>query len=184
MADSTDRSLVNRTLAGNPQAFGELVQRYQNSVFNVCYRLLGERLEAEDLTQDAFIRAYQRLSTYDTAREFGPWMRRLAANLCYNHLKKKRFDQTLLDDEFESPENDVGADPESTTEKREQRESIRAALLKLPPHYRIVLELRHFQMLRYDEMAIELGLPVNTVKSHLFRGRKQLATLLKESINE
>jgi RNA polymerase sigma-70 factor (ECF subfamily) len=184
MANSTDRSLVNRTLAGNPQAFGELVQRYQNSVFNVCYRLLGERPEAEDLTQDAFIRAFQRLSTYDTGREFGPWIRRLAANLCYNHLKKKRFDQTILDDEFETPKDFAGADPESSAVLKEQSESIQAALIKLPPHYRIVLELRHFQMLSYGEMAIELGLPVNTVKSHLFRGRKQLAKLLKESIHE
>jgi RNA polymerase sigma-70 factor, ECF subfamily len=183
MLDLTDRSLVTRTLADHPQAYGELVRRYQNSVFNVCFRLLGERLEAEDLTQDAFIRAYQRLTTFDVEREFGPWIRRLAANLCYNHLKKNQLPQTFLDDEVEIPRDSIDTDPELAAEKSEQSASIRATLLQLPPHYRITLELRHFQQLSYEEMAAELDLPLNTVKSHLFRARKQLAKLIVSEKN-
>jgi RNA polymerase sigma-70 factor (ECF subfamily) len=178
MTDSSDRSLVTRTLQGDTHAFGALVRCYQNSVFNVCYRLLGNRHEAEDLAQDAFIRAYQRLRSFDPERPFGPWMRRVAANLCYNHLQKNQLPQTYLNDEIEMPKDAIGVNPEQTIEIREQSASIRAALLALPPHYRVTLELRHFQELSYEEMAAELDLPLNTVKSHLFRARKQLAKLL------
>jgi RNA polymerase sigma-70 factor (ECF subfamily) len=178
MTDSSDCNLVTRTLRGDTHAFGILVRRYQNSVFNVCYRLLGESREAEDLTQEAFIRAYQRLKSFDPERPFGPWMRRVAANLCYNHLQKNQLPQTLLDDELEIPKDTTGMNPEHFAERSEQNAMIRAALLDLPPHYRISLELRHFQELSYEEMAIELDLPLNTVKSHLFRARKQLAKLI------
>lgn len=178
MTDSPDHSLVIRTLQGDTYAFGVLVSRYQSSVFNVCYRLLGERREAEDLTQEAFLRAYQRLKSFDSGRSFGPWMRRVAANMCYNHLQKNQLPQTLLDNQLEITKDADGANPEHSAEKSEQSALIRAALLDLPPHYRIVLELRHFQELSYDEMAVELDLPLNTVKSHLFRARIQLAKLL------
>jgi len=84
MPDPSDRDLALRARRGDAEAFGELVRRYQASVFNVCYRLLGERREAEDLAQEAFIRAYERLDTFDADLPFGPWMRRVAANLCLN----------------------------------------------------------------------------------------------------
>ena len=91
MQEMTDSALVKRTQRGETQAFGELVERYQQSVFNVCYRILGHRQDAEDLTQDTFIRAYQKLNTFDLARSFGPWVRRIAANLCLNVLQNKSF---------------------------------------------------------------------------------------------
>ena len=75
MLDLDDRTLARQARRGDAQAFGELVRRYQTSVFNVCYRLAGERREAEDLTQEAFLRAYERLASFDDARPFGPWMR-------------------------------------------------------------------------------------------------------------
>jgi RNA polymerase sigma-70 factor (ECF subfamily) len=80
MVDPTDRDLVLRTRRGEVEAFGEVVARYQQSVFNVCFRMLGERMEAEDLAQETFIRAYTRLETFDTERPFGPWIRRVATN--------------------------------------------------------------------------------------------------------
>lgn len=88
MADPTDRDLAIRARRGDAEAFGELVRRYQGSVFNVCYRLLGERREAEDMAQEAFIRAYGRLETFDADRPFGPWIRRVAANACFNRLQQ------------------------------------------------------------------------------------------------
>lgn len=176
MADSVDRALVLRARRGDAEAYGELVQLYQTAVFNVCYRLLGERAEAEDAAQETFIRAYARLETFDVERPFGPWIKRVAANLCLNRLESRRAAPVPLDEERDAaPE----ADPESARERRESAEAVRAALTSLPPRYRAVIELRHFQDLSYDEIAAALHLPLSDVKSHLFRARRMLAERLK-----
>jgi RNA polymerase sigma-70 factor (ECF subfamily) len=178
MSDSDDRALILRARRGQAEAYGELVRRYQAAAFNVCYRLLGERREAEDLTQEAFMRAYSRLNTFDVERPFGPWIRRVAANLCLNRLESRAPASVPLDEERD--EDSLSAhNPEAARERRESAEAVRAALLSLPPHYRAVIELRHFQELSYDEIAAELRWPLSDVKSHLFRARKLLAERLK-----
>ena len=176
MNASTDRDLILRARRGETQAFGELVLRYQAAVFNVCYRLMGERREAEDMAQEAFIRAYARLESYDAERPFGPWMRRVAANLCINRLESLPAAQPEVDEERDP--DDPAQRPEAVTEQRDEAGRLRMALSSLPPHYRVVLELRHYQELSYDEIAESLQLPLSDVKSHLFRARKLLAEKL------
>ncbi len=176
--ERSDRELVLRIRRGEANDYGELVQRYQVSVFNVCYRLLGERRDAEDMTQEAFIRAYERLGMFDAERPFGPWMRRVAANLCLNRLNVKATPHVELDEEYEQPEEHLPS-PETFLVAKERSAAVRAALVALPAHYRAVIELRHFQELEYDEMAKMLQLPMNTIKSHLFRARKILAERLE-----
>jgi RNA polymerase sigma-70 factor (ECF subfamily) len=144
-------------------------------VFNVCYRILHERGEAEDLAQETFIRAHDRLYTFDIEREFGPWIRRVAANLCLNHLESQR-NTTELDEERDANETQR---PETVVEVHERSEQIRHALSSLSPQYRVVIELRHYQEMSYDEIAAELNIPLSDVKSHLFRARKLLAEKLK-----
>jgi RNA polymerase sigma-70 factor (ECF subfamily) len=139
---------------------------------------LGERRDAEDLTQETFIRAFERLGMFEDERPFGPWIRRVAANLCLNRLNLKVTPHVELDEEFELPEAHLPG-PESLLVAKERASAVRAALLALPAHYRAVLELRHFQDLEYEEMAKLLQLPMNTVKSHLFRARKLLAERLE-----
>jgi RNA polymerase sigma-70 factor (ECF subfamily) len=175
MADPTDRDLAIRARRGEAEAFGELVRRYQTAVFNVCYRLLGERREAEDLAQEAFMRAYARLDSFDAERPFGPWIKRVAANLCLNRLGQKTPEVPLLDEEHDDAE---ASTPESAQDANERTALVRAALLGLPPHYRAVVELRHFQELSYEEIARQMQLPLSDVKSHLFRARKLLAEKL------
>jgi len=170
----SDRDLIVRARRGESEAFGELVSRHQSGVFNVCYRLLHEHGEAEDLAQETFMRAYDRLQTFDLEREFGPWIRRVAANLCLNYLESRRV-TAPLDEERDADQTLL---PEAVTEVRERSEQIRAALSSLPPHYRVVVELRHYQELSYDEIAKELDIPLSDVKSHLFRARKILAEKL------
>src|SRR5512134_857872 len=176
MTAPNDRDLIIRARRGaaGGDAFGELATRYQTSVFNVCYRLLHERGEAEDLAQETFMRAYDRLHTFDLDREFGPWIRRIAANLCLNYLEARKA-TTPFDEER-------GADDNQRTERQvevqERSAQIRAALASLPPHYRVVVELRHYQQLSYEEIAAELAIPLSDVKSHLFRARKLLAEKL------
>jgi RNA polymerase sigma-70 factor (ECF subfamily) len=177
MTAPTDRDLLARARRGDAEsaeAFGELVTRYQTNVFNVCYRILHERGEAEDLAQETFMRAYDRLHTFDLEREFGPWIRRIAANLCLNHLESQKV-TAPLEDERDADERQR---PEKQVEVRERSEQIRSALASLPPHYRFVVELRHYQEMSYDEIAAELKIPLSDVKSHLFRARKLLAEKL------
>ena len=176
MTAPTDRDLIVRARRGaaGSDAFGELVTRYQTGVFNVCYRLLHERGEAEDLAQETFMRAYDRLHTFDLEREFGPWIRCVATNLCLNHLESRKV-IAPLDEERDADESQR---PEKQVEVKERSAQVRRALASLPPHYRVVIELRHYQEMSYDEIAVELNIPLSDVKSHLFRARKLLAEKL------
>jgi RNA polymerase sigma-70 factor (ECF subfamily) len=182
MVDPTDRDLVLRTRRGEVEAFGEVVARYQQSVFNVCYRMLGERMEAEDLAQESFIRAYERLQTFDIERPFGPWIRRVATNACLNHIQKQRPESYEFDEERDRSPAADRQEPEIYLQGTQAAEEIRQAIIALPPHYRAAIELRHYQEMSYSEIAETLQLPVSDVKSHLYRARKKLAGLL--SANE
>jgi RNA polymerase sigma-70 factor (ECF subfamily) len=177
MRASSDRDLIQHARRGDAEAFGELVLRYQTSVFNVCYRILHERAEAEDMAQETFLRARERLHTFDEERALGPWIRRVAANVCLNHLESEKR-TAPLDEERDAGES---RRPETQVEARERSEQIRTALASLPVHYRVVIELRHYQELSYDEIASELNIPISDVKSHLFRARKLLAEKLHAS---
>ena len=180
MAAAPDRELVQRTRRGEAAAYGELVTRYQRMVFNVCYRMLGERRDAEDLAQESFIRAFRRLDSFDVERPFGPWMRRLATNLCLNHLQRRRLQLFELEEERQPLPAKGQPGPEGAQLRREQSQRIRAAIADLPPHYRAVIELRHFQELNYAEIAETLDIPMSDVKSHLFRARRALADALAD----
>src|SRR5216683_1970109 len=145
MPDSSDRALVLRVRGGDSDAFGDLVQRYQTSVYNVCFRLLGEAGASEDQAQEAFIRAFQHLDQFDLERPFGPWVRRVAANLCLNQLAGARSPTLSLDDERDEPILETAPDPAATQEQAEAAGALHAAIAALPLHYRAVIELRHFQ---------------------------------------
>ena len=173
-----DRRLTKLTAQGDTNAFGELVQLHQSAVFNVAYRMLGNQRDAEDLTQEAFIRAYKAFNSFDTDRPFRPWIKRIATNLCLNRIKNHR--PTLSLESGLPPPKETKPGPEAQTAKNEQNAQIRAAILLLKPHYRAVIELRHFQDLNYEEIAKTLNKPLSTVKSDLFRARKILAKNLKE----
>lgn len=174
----SDQDLVHRVWRGETQAYGELVRRYQLTVFNVCWRVLQNRQDAEDLAQETFIRAYERLDHFDNRLPFGPWIYRIAANLSINALNSRKS-HFSIDPERDALPSGSSAHPEVALDKSQQRGTILDALALLPPSYRAAIELRHFQDMTYAEMADATGLPVNTVKSHLFRGRKMLARLLK-----
>src|SRR3989304_4786605 len=137
----SDRDLILRARRGGSDAYGELVTRYQTSVFNVCYRILHERGEAEDMAQESFMRAYERLNIFDDTREFGPWIRRGAANVCLNYLSSQKPTSELE----EERDADASQSPEAVVEVSERSEQIRQALASLPANYRIVIELRHYQ---------------------------------------
>ncbi len=179
MEQASDHRLVMQTRGGEVEAFGELVRRYQTSVYNVCYRLLGVPAEAEDMAQEAFLRAYRRLNTYDAGRPFGPWMRRVAANLCLTELQRRRPVEVELDEEVRDRSDAPWSAPEFVRERRETARRVRQALLSLPERYRAVVELRHYHELSYDAIAADLGITVGDVRTRLFRARRKLADLLR-----
>jgi RNA polymerase sigma-70 factor (ECF subfamily) len=176
MDATTDRDLILHARRGDSAAYGNLVIRHQTSVFNVCYRILHDHNSAQDLAQEAFIRALDRLHSFDIEREFKPWIHRIAANLCLNYLEAHKPTFSLDEDRDE----DKAPGPGVKVEENERSKQIRSALASLPPQYRIVIELRHYQDLSYDEIASELNIPLSAVKSHLFRARKHLAEKLYE----
>jgi RNA polymerase sigma-70 factor, ECF subfamily len=179
MTDPQDGELALRVNQGELEAYAELVRRYQAQVYNTCYRLLGERRDAEDLAQDTFIRVHQRFASYNPAMPFGPWVRRIAANLCLNHLQKRQeLSMDFTQDDAIYPLPVPAADnsrPESVVEQRQASRDLRRAILNLPPKYRMVVELRHFQELSYEEIAGELSVSLSDVKTWLFRARQALA---------
>ncbi len=174
-----EKTLVRQSCAGDPAAYGELVRRYQRSVFAVCYRFLRERLDAEDAAQEVFLRAHRYLAGFDEERPFGPWIRRIAANTCIDLLQRRGLTPMPLLEEVDRPVYGDPGGPEQIHIDREQQDRVRRAVASLPEHYRLVIERRHFWEESYQEIADALGLPLNTVKSHLLRGRKLLMERLR-----
>jgi RNA polymerase sigma-70 factor (ECF subfamily) len=133
------------------------------------------------MSQEAFLRAFDRLHQFDPTRPLLPWLRRVATNVCLNALERdKRLVFSLDDENATEPPADDALRPEMAAARRQAAADVRAALTSLPPHYRAVIELCHFQDLSYAEAAEVLRLPLSDVKSHLFRARKRLARLLED----
>ena len=178
MEPPSDRALVLRTRRGEIQSYGELINRYERTVFNICYRLLGERRDAQDMTQEAFLRGFLNLTSFDEERPFGPWIYKITNNLCLNAIQHRNVTPPESDPEITSLPTSPQDSPESILAQTEHAEAIRQAILGLPAHYRVVLEMRHYQSLSYKEIAQALQIPLTDVKSHLYRARKRLAEIL------
>lgn len=170
-ADDED-GLIGRCLDGDSAAFEPLVERYHRPLFGVAVRLLGNREEAQDVTQTAFLKAYRALGTCDRQRRFFSWIYRILLNECLNALRARRPMQEL-DDTTAAP-----VPPADPVGAQETRRRVRKALLQLPPAQRDVILLRHFAEMSYEQMAVALGVPEKTVKSRLFSARQRLCELL------
>ena len=182
MSSAPESELARRAANGDEAAFAEIVRLHQQAVYNVAYRMLGNTHDAEDAAQDAFIRAYQFFGRFDTDRPLAPWLKRITVNVCLNRMNARK-PASSLDDDLPPPK-DSQPGPETQTANRQRRERIRAEIASLSPHYRAVIELRHFQEMSYDEIASTLKRPLSTVKSDLFRARKILAERLKDLNHE
>jgi RNA polymerase sigma-70 factor, ECF subfamily len=180
-SDAEDLALVRQVLAGQTDCFGVLVGRYQKVMYTVALRMLGNAADAQDATQDAFVKAYQRLASFDSQYRFYSWMYRILVNECLN-LNRDRRPEDLLDEQTAGR-----GTPFDTTLESERREQIQMALLRLTPDYRTVIVLRHFAGQSYGEIAEALAIPEKTVKSRLYSARQKLGELLlgwKESGKE
>jgi RNA polymerase sigma-70 factor, ECF subfamily len=181
LSDPEDLALVRQSLAGQSEAFGSLVSRYQKVMYTVALRMLGNPADAQDATQDAFVKAYQNLASFDSSHRFYSWMYRILVNECLNVGRDRRPEDGLDGDE------EADGTPFDTALASERREQIQLALLRLTPEYRMVVVLRHFAGQSYGEIAEALSIPEKTVKSRLFSARQRLGELLlgwKESTKE
>jgi len=171
-SDSDDLALVRQSLTGQTEAFGTLVTRYHRVMYTVALRMLGNAEDAQDATQEAFVKAYQRLASFDPSYRFYSWMYRILVNECLNVTRDRRPEDTLAEDTPGS------SDPFDSAVAEERRDQINMALLQLTPEYRAVVVLRHFAGQSYGEIAAALAIPEKTVKSRLYSARQRLGELL------
>jgi RNA polymerase sigma-70 factor (ECF subfamily) len=167
-----DAGLARRCQQGDAGAFEELVLRYQRLFFTVALRFLGNAEDANDATQNAFVKAYERLGTYDPEYRIFSWLYRILTNECLNMLRDRRPQEPVTESLAA-----VGG-PFEQLEAGERRRHVQAALLELTPDYREVVVLRHYAGLSYDEIAATIGVPSKTVKSRLYTARQQLGVRL------
>ncbi|WP_309077322.1 RNA polymerase sigma factor SigW [Peribacillus frigoritolerans] len=184
--DALIKERINQVLKGDHNAFGEIVEIYKDKVFQICFRMLGNRQEAEDLAQEAFVRAYVNIRSFNITMKFSTWLYRIATNLCIDRLRKKKPDY-YLDAEVAGTEglnmysqiaSDV-AKPEEEVESLELQETIQVEIMKLPEKYRSVIVLKYIEELSLKEISEILDLPVGTVKTRIHRGREALRKQLR-----
>lgn len=185
----TDAELVERALAGgsgSELAYADLLARYERPVFTLVLRMVRDRTVAEDLAQDAFVKAFAKLATYDPARKFSSWLFKVAHNTAIDHLRRREIATVSIDepvgDEADGPARQVEdvevETPDSAAERSDLSRALARAAGKLRPEYREVVLLRYQAGLDYAEIAEATAFPLGTVKTYLHRARKELADLL------
>ncbi len=184
-----DLALVERALNGDQLAYGDLMEKYRESIYFMMIKMVRTEDDAEDLTIEAFGKAFNRLHQYSPSYAFSTWLFKIASNNAIDFIRKKRIKVTSMDnaytnDDGESVGIDVKSaekDPEEVTMHGEKVEWMREIVKKLKPRYRDLIEKRYFQELSYDEIAQDMGLPLGTVKAQLFRARAFLADMMKHT---
>ena len=190
MTREQEAAIVRKVLGGDANAFETLVLEYEKNVYNIALRMTGNSEDAADMTQEAFIKAYNSLQAFRGDSKFSVWLYRIVSNVCLDFLRSKNRRPTVSlsveDDDGEDAQLDVADEsqsPELLLDRKLTRDSVRRGLDSLPPDYRQILLLREIQGLSYDEIAQALGLEVGTVKSRIFRARKRLCNFLIDDGN-
>jgi RNA polymerase sigma-70 factor, ECF subfamily len=176
-----DASLVRRCLAGDEKAYRDLIERHQAQVYSLAMRMVRRAEDAEDLTQETFVRMFRALSRYDPTRPFAAWLFTIATRLCIDHIRRRKVSPISLtqrepgsEEEYQIEVEDPGLKPDEVATHAEEERRAATLIESLPPHYRIVVILRHVQDLSYEEIAEALHLPLGTVKARIHRARALL----------
>lgn len=179
-AREAEKVWLEQAIKGDDEAFGDLVDAYQGPVYNLCYRMLGNREEAEDAAQETFLKAYRALKRYDSSRKFINWILAIASNHCIDRIRKRRFHLMSFDDLV--PIADRGnKHPEAAVFEGERQEAVQELLDNLEKKDRAAVVLKYWYDMSYDEIAGSLDLTVSAVKSRLHRARKHLAASWMEA---
>jgi|GEM_PF-21063 len=188
-----DYKLVRNAIdEGDQKAFAELMARYKDSIYFMLLKMVNNRDDAEDLTIEAFGKAFKNIRQYTPDYAFSTWLFKIATNNCIDFIRKKRKQAFSIDRGFENEEGQemvlevksLHPDPEEHYMKKQKVEMMRDVVDKLKPRYKKLVELRYFQELAYEEIAAELSLPLGTVKAQLFRAREFLYQIMKNSAHQ
>ena len=176
-------TLIHRCLAGDQAAWDLIVKQYWRKVFNVAYKFVGKHDEAEDLTQEIFLKIFKSLDTFDRRANFQTWLISVSRNLCIDHYRSVRKERETIDRDVDAnalapPSRDAG--PMAVLEQRDRVALLRQALAALPDTLRTAVVMRDIRELSYQEIADRLRLPEGTVKSRINRGRTELARQVRK----
>lgn len=183
MTDPILSQWVYATLEGDQEAFAEIVYTFQDAVYNLCCRMLGERTEAEDAAQEVFLRAYSNLDRYDHSRAFKTWLLTIASNHCIDRLRKRRMIFVDIDEPLPETLSLASSDPlpEQAVLSNERSQRIQSLLDELTPDYRAAVVLRYWYDYSYVEIAQMMETTESAIKSRLHRARKLLADKLDQA---
>lgn len=179
--DALINKRIKEVLKGDQNAFAEIVELFQDKLYRICYRMLGNQHEAEDIAQEAFVRAFINIHTFDTNRKFSTWLYRIGTNLCIDRIRKKKPDY-YLDAEVASTEglnmySQIASKeelPEQEVLKMEMQDRVQYEISRLPDKYRAVIVLKYMEDLPLQEISEILEMPLGTVKTRIHRGREAL----------
>lgn len=183
-----DYEYVKKAIDGDQKAYTFLMERYQNSIYHMMFRMIGTKEDADDLTQEAFGKAFNKLSSYAPRYAFSTWLFKIASNNCIDHIRKKRLvllsiDETIEDEgsgqSFSNNLKSNSLDPEQNFIQQQRVKLMRSLMGQLSEKYRLMIELRFFEELSYEEIAEELDIPLGTVKAQLFRAKEILYSLMQ-----
>ncbi len=186
-----DYELVQQAVRGDQQAYTSLMERYENSVYHTMLRMVRNSEDATDLTIEAFGKAFCNLVSYVPRHAFSTWLFRIAINNCIDHIRRKRLVLLSLDESVEAEGDsdfadslkDRGRNPEEQIIRDQRLERTRQVIMQLDPKYRVMIEMRYFEELSYDEISAELNIPLGTVKAQLYRAKELLHDLLQKPGN-
>lgn len=185
MTREQEAAVIQSVLDGDVNAFETLVKEYEKNVYNLALRMTGNSEDAADMSQEAFIKAYNSLSSFRGDSKFSVWLYRIVSNVCLDYLRSRTRKPTVSlateNDDGEEVELDIADEsqsPELLLDRSLTRDAVRRGLAALPPDHREILLLREIQGLSYEEIAAALGLEAGTVKSRIFRARKKLCSFL------
>jgi len=183
-----DYELVQKALQGDEKAFARLLSRYKDTIYFMLLKMLNNRSDAEDLTLEAFGKAFKNLHQYSPTYAFSTWLFKIASNNCIDFLRKKKGVLISLENDSEQMEMSETAklkskdlNPEERLIRKQKAILLHKVVRRLKPHYQTLVELRYFNELSYEEIAKELHLPLGTVKAQLFRARQMLFKLIEST---
>jgi len=186
LIQESDRELIHRALLNDQKAYEELIKKYKGSVYNLVYRMIENRQEAEDIVQETFIKAFNALATFNEEFAFSTWLFKIATNNCIDTLRKRKLQTYSLDTPVQTKDGEVSRDfadehysPEQSTISSESTTIILDTIAALPEKYRTVINMRHKEERSYEEISAFLKIPIGTVKARIFRARELLKKKLK-----
>ena len=182
----SNSELIERAIQGDEAAYKELLENYRGAIFNLLYKMVRNKEETEDLVQEAFIKAFRALPSFNEEYAFSTWLYKIAINNCIDHMRKKRLKTYSMDKPVQSKDGeldrefpDTSMSPDKQVLHEERTNIIETAIDELPENYKVAIILRHSEEKAYEEIAEILNIPLGTVKARIFRAREMLKKKLK-----